>query len=60
MHDAYTPTLLLKLPLQVESICSAGDQVRCRVQEAAHCTALNTALHSVVRLDKAGLEENVS
>ena len=29
MHEAYHSHLLLKLPLQVESITSAGDQV-CR------------------------------
>ena len=27
MHSAYLPHLLLKLPLQVEAICSSGDQV---------------------------------
>ena len=27
MHEAYHSHLLLKLPLQVESITSAGDQV---------------------------------
>ena len=36
MHSAYLPHLLLKLPLQVEAICSSGDQVH-QVAGGAGC-----------------------
>ena len=40
MHDAYLSHLLLKLPLQVESLTSAGDQVSDQHILADVCSAL--------------------
>ena len=45
MHSAYLPHLLLKLPLQVEAICSAGDQV----QEVAGGAGSHPAVAAVCR-----------
>ena len=46
MHEAYHSHLLLKLPLQVESITSAGDQV---------CGGNEKKSHQIILLILTGL-----